>query len=48
VMDDGWFGERNEPNGSLGDWVVNEKKLRGGLPYLVEQINALGMSFGIW
>lgn len=48
VMDDGWFGKRNEANCSLGDWVVNEEKLKGGLPYLVEQINALGMAFGIW
>ena len=48
VMDDGWFGKRNEPKGSLGDWVVNEEKLKGGLSCLVEQINALGMDFGIW
>lgn len=48
VMDDGWFGDRNTDEGSLGDWQVNEKKLPGGLPYLVEQVRALGMEFGIW
>lgn len=48
VMDDGWFGNRNDDNSSLGDWTVNEKKLKGGLNSLVERINALGLKFGIW
>ncbi|MDD5937361.1 MAG: alpha-galactosidase [Clostridiales bacterium] len=48
VMDDGWFGKRNDDNTSLGDWYVNEEKLPGGLNYLVEEINKLGMKFGIW
>lgn len=48
VMDDGWFGHRNDDNSSLGDWVVNEEKLKGGLKPLVERINALGLKFGIW
>ncbi len=48
VMDDGWFGERFDDNRSLGDWQVNERKLKGGLKYLVDQVNALGMKFGIW
>lgn len=48
VMDDGWFGDRNDDNRALGDWQVNERKLPGGLAYLVEQVNALGMKFGIW
>jgi len=48
VMDDGWFGERNDDNSSLGDWEVNEEKLPGGLAYLVQEINKLGMKFGIW
>lgn len=48
VMDDGWFGDRNIDEGSLGDWEVNEKKLPGGLSYLAEQVRALGMEFGIW
>ena len=48
VMDDGWFGHRNDDSTSLGDWKVNEQKLPGGLKSLVEQVNALGMKFGIW
>ncbi len=48
VMDDGWFGKRNDDNSSLGDWKVNEEKLPGGLKYLVDQVNAVGMKFGIW
>lgn len=48
VMDDGWFGKRNDDNSSLGDWVVNQDKIRCGLDHLVEEINRLGMKFGIW
>lgn len=48
VMDDGWFGNRYDDNRALGDWEVNEDKLKGGLKKLVDQINALGMEFGIW
>lgn len=48
VMDDGWFGKRNDDNTSLGDWDVNEEKLPGGLRPLVEEVNRLGMKFGIW
>ncbi len=48
VMDDGWFGQRHSDNGALGDWQVNEDKIRGGLPYLVDEVNKLGMKFGIW
>ena len=48
VMDDGWFGRRDFDDNSLGDWVVYEKKLQGGLKNLVDQVNALGMKFGIW
>ena len=48
VMDDGWFGKRDDDNSGLGDWVVNEKKIKCGLPKLVSQINDLGMKFGIW
>ena len=48
VMDDGWFGHRNDDNTSLGDWQVNESKLNGGLKYLVDEVNKLGMKFGIW
>lgn len=48
VLDDGWFGCRDTDDNSLGDWFVNEKKLPGGLKYLADQINALGMKFGLW
>ena len=48
VMDDGWFGKRDDDNSGLGDWTVNQKKLPGGLETLVPRIQALGMSFGIW
>ena len=48
VMDDGWFGKRDDDNSGLGDWYVNENKIKCGLPELVRQINDLGMKFGIW
>lgn len=48
VMDDGWFGVRNDDRRSLGDWYVNENKLKGGLSSLIERVNALGLKFGIW
>ncbi|MBQ7980511.1 MAG: alpha-galactosidase, partial [Oscillospiraceae bacterium] len=48
VMDDGWFGHRDADNSSLGDWFVYEKKIKGGLKYLVDEVNKLGMKFGIW
>lgn len=48
VMDDGWFGKRSSDNCALGDWVVNEEKLPGGLKYLVDEVNKLGLKFGIW
>ena len=48
VMDDGWFGRRNDDNTSLGDWWVNTEKLRGGLKLLVDQVNEIGLKFGIW
>ncbi len=48
VMDDGWFGKRNNDNCALGDWQVNGEKLKGGLEYLVGEVNKLGMKFGIW
>ena len=48
VMDDGWFGHRDSDNSSLGDWFVYESKLEGGLKYLVDEVNKLGMKFGIW
>lgn len=48
VMDDGWFGKRNSDNCSLGDWKVNEEKITGGLKYLVDEVNKIGLQFGIW
>jgi alpha-galactosidase len=48
VLDDGWFGERNNDDCSLGDWFVNEEKLKGGLSSLVKDINEMGMQFGLW
>lgn len=48
VMDDGWFGKRNSDDSSLGDWFVNEEKIKGGLKPLVDKVNELGLQFGIW
>ena len=48
VMDDGWFGHRNLDDSSLGDWYVNEEKIKGGLKYLTEEVNKIGLKFGIW
>ena len=47
VMDDGWFGKRDDDNSGLGDWFVNEKKLGGTLGNLIKKINDLGVKFGI-
>ena len=48
VLDDGWFGKRDDDSTSLGDWFVNEKKLPGGLVRLSEEIHKMGMRFGVW
>ena len=48
VLDDGWFGKRDDDNGGLGDWYVNERKLGCSLQDLVSQINQMGLKFGIW
>ena len=48
VMDDGWFGERDNDRCSLGDWTPSVKKLPGGLRSLAEKIIAEGLKFGIW
>lgn len=48
VMDDGWFGCREDDNTSLGDWFVNEEKLPGGLERLADGIRKRGLKFGIW
>lgn len=48
VLDDGWFGARNNDNSGLGDWYVNEEKIGCSLNELAKKINALGLKFGIW
>ncbi len=48
VLDDGWFGKRDDDRSGLGDWFVNEGKLGCTMRELSEQINALGLKFGIW
>ena len=48
VLDDGWFGKRDDDKGGLGDWYVNERKLGCSLQDLASQINQMGLKFGIW
>lgn len=48
VLDDGWFGVRNDDGSSLGDWYCNLEKLPNGIAGLCEKINALGLKFGLW
>ena len=48
VMDDGWFGKRNNDRAGLGDWTVNPQKFPNGLEPLIKYVNSLGMDFGLW
>ena len=48
VLDDGWFGARNDDNAGLGDWYANEEKLGGTIGSLAEEIRGLGLKFGLW
>jgi Alpha-galactosidase len=48
VLDDGWFGARDDDSTSLGDWDVDMRKLPGGIERLVKKVNELGLSFGLW
>ena len=48
VMDDGWFGKRDDDTTSLGDWFADRRKLPGGLKRLGDKVRALGLQFGIW
>lgn len=48
VMDDGWFGKREDDNSGLGDWQVNQRKLGCTLKELTEKVNGFGVKFGIW
>ena len=48
VMDDGWFGARNNDRAGLGDWFENKEKFKDGLGKFVERMKADGVKFGIW
>ncbi|MBE5753267.1 MAG: alpha-galactosidase [Clostridiales bacterium] len=48
VIDDGWFGKRNDDSIGLGDWYVNQEKFKNGLADFSEKIHALGLKLGIW
>lgn len=48
VLDDGWFGKREDDNSSLGDWKVNTEKLKGGLTGVAESAHKRGLKFGLW
>ena len=48
VVDDGWFGKREDDRRSLGDWVSNRRKFPDGIEALSEKVNALGIMFGLW
>ena len=48
VLDDGWFGDRNDDHRALGDWSPNKEKLPDGVSGLSEKIEAMGLKFGIW
>lgn len=48
VLDDGWFGKRNDDTTSLGDWFVDRDKLPDGISSLAQKVNELGMKFGLW
>jgi len=48
VLDDGWFGRRDDDTSSLGDWVVDRRKWPDGLHPLIAHVHKLGMTFGLW
>jgi alpha-galactosidase len=48
VVDDGWFGQRNDDHAGLGDWYVNPQKFPHGLKPLIDRVHSLGMDFGLW
>ena len=48
VLDDGWFGKRNDDTSSLGDWEVNLEKLPNGISGIAKKINELDLKFGLW
>ncbi|MBQ7850736.1 MAG: alpha-galactosidase [Clostridia bacterium] len=48
VLDDGWFGKRDDDTTSLGDWFVDTAKLPDGMKHLSDQVHAMGLKFGLW
>ncbi len=48
VLDDGWFGKRDDDTSSLGDWFTDKNKLPNGIDGLCRKVNSLGMKFGLW
>ncbi|MBQ8029147.1 MAG: alpha-galactosidase [Clostridia bacterium] len=48
VLDDGWFGKRNNDKCSLGDWYINKKKLPSGIDGVAKKVNDMGLMFGLW
>lgn len=48
VLDDGWFGQRNDTSSSLGDWFVDRKKFPEGLDAFIKKIKTIGLDFGLW
>jgi alpha-galactosidase len=48
VLDDGWFGARDDDSSSLGDWHVDRRKLPNGLDAIARKVESLGMHFGLW
>jgi len=48
ILDDGWFGKRDDDHAGLGDWFVDQSKHPGGLGYLIDAVKAEGMEFGLW
>ncbi len=48
VMDDGWFGKRDDDHSSLGDWFVDHHKLPEGLKSLSDKLHEMGLKMGIW
>lgn len=48
VLDDGWFGHRDNDNSSLGDWTVYKKKFPRGIKHFSDYVHSQGLKFGIW
>ncbi|GGI13037.1 alpha-galactosidase [Gottfriedia solisilvae] len=48
VLDDGWFGNRNDATSSLGDWFTNKSKFPNGIQHFISELNRLGLQFGLW